>query len=270
VCELLGVSVAPAGQLGVYFHQFRPRADENQEGWGVAWWDDGWPRLVKEPARADESELAAELAADPPTGTMFIVHVRAATIGDVVLENTHPFAAAAIGRDWAFAHNGTVKDLERLDTGHFVQAGATDSEQSFHHLLTALERLGSRDDDSIARQVLATGRQLSSHDSLVNFLLSDGRTLFAYHDGHKTLHFIEKRAADLGEIGMSDDDYRLALRLGDDPDERAVVVASVPLTDEPGWQKLEAGEFLVIRDGVVAERVAPGGELRGSRAEAAS
>jgi predicted glutamine amidotransferase len=49
-----------------------------------------------------------------------------------------------------------------------------------------------------------------------------------------------------------------------------VVVASVPLTNEPGWRKLDAGEFLVIRDGLLLERVAPGGSVRGSRAQAAS
>jgi predicted glutamine amidotransferase len=255
VCELLGVSVVPAARLGVYFKEFRPRAEGNEEGWGIAWWEDGHPHVVKEPIRADESEIAATLAHDPPISDVFIVHVRAATIGHASVENTHPFTASALGREWGFAHNGTVKELDRLVTGAYEQTGDTDSELAFHHLLTRLERLGhAASDDEIAAGVLATGRELSEYDSRVNFLLSDGRTLFAYHDGHRTLHVVQKHAADLGEIPMADADYNLSLRLGDAPDERAVIVASVPLTDEPGWEKLDAGEFLVIRDGAITER----------------
>jgi len=118
-------------------------------------------------------------------------------------------------------------------------------------------------DEVLAARVLETGRELSLHDSRVNFLLSDGETLFAYHDGHKTLHVLEKRAGDFNEIDLADDDYDLSLqfgetlRLGDAPDERAVIVASVPLTPEPGWEKLDAGEFLVVRDGRLLERVPP-------------
>ena len=271
MCELLGVSVVPAARLGVYFHRFRPRAEENREGWGIAWWEDGGPQIRKEPLPAHESEMAARLADDHPVSEIFIVHVRAATIGEISVENTHPFTGRALGRDWVFAHNGTVQELDRLDTGAFRQHGETDSERAFHHLLTSLGTLeDDADDDAVARLVLDTGRELSLHDSRVNFLLSDGRTLLAYHDGHKTLHYVEKRAADLPEIDLADQDYDLSLNLGDAPDERAVIVASVPLTKEPGWKKLDAGEFLVVREGLVVERVPPGGPLAGSRAEAAT
>ncbi len=269
MCELLGVSVAPAAQFGVYFHEFRPRAEENREGWGIAWWSDGHPHVLKEPIPANESALAAELAEDPPMSEVFVVHVRAATVGNPTVENTHPFQAAALGREWVFAHNGTVQELDRLDTGSYEQVGDTDSERSFHHVLTRLGRLGPEPSDAvIAAEVLAAGRELSDCDSRVNFLLSDGRTVFAYHDGHKTLHVMEKRADDIGEIGMSDADYRLSLRLGDAPDEHAVIVASVPLTDEQGWRRLDAGEFLVIRNGVIVEQVPPAGQIQDLRVEA--
>lgn len=240
----------------MYFHEFRPRAEENREGWGIAWWENGHPTVLKEPIPADESQFAARLANDHPASEVFIVHVRAATVGEPTVENSHPFQAEALGRDWVFAHNGTVRDLERLNTGRYAALGTTDSELAFHHLLTRLELRADGDplsDDAIADEVLVAGRELSTHDSRVNFLLSDGTTLFAYHDGHKTLHVMEKHAADLGEIGMADDDYTLSLELGDAPAERAVIVASVPLTDEPGWRKLAAGSFLVIRGGEVVE-----------------
>ena len=259
MCELLGISVSPAARLGVYFSEFRPRAESNREGWGISWWEDGVAHLLKEPVRADESELAARLADDPPVSDVFILHVRAATVGRLSLQNTHPFAGDAGGRRWVFAHNGTVRELDRLDTGIFRQQGETDSERAFHHLLTRLDRLGPDPaPDVLSKEVLETGRELSDRGSKVNFLLSDGETLFAYHDGHKTLHYVEHRAESLPEIGMADQDYRLSLRLGDAPDERAVIVASVPLTREPGWTKLEPGDFLVIRSGRVESHVRSG------------
>jgi glutamine amidotransferase len=267
MCELLGMSVAPAARLGVYFHEFRPRAAENREGWGIAWWHDGRAEIRKEAVPAHESALAARLADEHPASEMFIVHVRAATVGDLTEANAHPWCAAALGREWVFAHNGTVQELDRLDLGRFRQEGETDSERAFHHVLTRLEQLvaadptAAADDARLAAAILAAGRELSEHDSRVNFLLADGTTLYAYHDGHKTLHVLEKHADDLGEIGMADDDYRLALCLGDAPDEHAVVVASVPLTGEPGWEKLTAGSFLVVRAGQVVRRVEPGGAL---------
>jgi glutamine amidotransferase len=270
VCELLGASVAPAARLGVYFKQFRPRAEENREGWGIAWAASDGMRVVKEPVRADESDVAARLASDPPLSTTFIVHVRAATVGAATTENTHPFRARALGRDWVFAHNGTVLELERLDPSGFEQLGDTDSELAFHHLLHRLvTRVGDAPgsaadpeaDMAIAAELLAAARELSERGSKANFLLTDGRTLFAYHDGHKTMHVLERRAVDLDEIDMGDDDYAVSLRLADAPEERAAIVASVPLTEEPGWRRLDAGEFLVLRGGVVVDQVPAGGRL---------
>ena len=139
MCELLGVSVAPAARLGVYFNEFRPRAEENREGWGIAWWANGHPSILKEPVPAHESDMAARLAEEHPASEVFIVHVRAATVGEPTVENSHPFQAEALGRDWVFAHNGTVRDLERLNTGRYTALGTTDSELAFHHLLTRLE-----------------------------------------------------------------------------------------------------------------------------------
>ncbi len=264
MCELLGVSVSPAARLGVYFHEFRPRAEENPDGWGIAWWTGGRAEIRKEAVPAHESELAARLAEEHPASEMFIVHVRAASVGDLDTANAHPWRGTAGGREWVFAHNGTVQELDRLDTGAFVQEGQTDSEQAFHHLLTRLDRLESAgvvDDTRLAAEILAVGRELSERDSRVNLLLSDGVTLYAYHDGHKTLHVLEKEASDLPDMDLDDEDYRLALTLGDAPHERAVIVASVPLTGESGWERLPAGSFLVIRAGHVIERVPPGGAL---------
>jgi predicted glutamine amidotransferase len=231
VCELLAASSAAPARLDPYLAEFRTRAAENREGWGIAWWRDGRPEVHKEPVPADESALAARLVAEHPAATMFVAHVRAATVGDRTLANTHPWVATALGREWVFAHNGTVRDVDRLDPGDHARTGDTDSELAFLHLLTRLDAQAAvlgEDPGALAGAVHAVGRDLSACDSRVNFLLTDGTTLFAYHDGHKTLHLLERPGS--------------------------VVFASVPLTPEPGWTRLAAGAFVVVAAGRVVAR----------------
>ena len=224
---------------------------------GVGWYENGRPRVVKETRRADHSAKAESLAQEPPRSDLFVIHVRAATVGRIAYENTHPFMASAIGRPWIFAHNGTIRDLGRLSRGEFRQRGETDSERAFHYLLSRLENLDEAADEAeVTADILAGARELS-RGGRVNFLLTDGRSLFAYHDGHRTLHFLERRAddpEDLGHLRVADDsDYTVDLDVADVPEERAVVVATVPLTDEP-WTRMGVGEFLVCRDGRVLAR----------------
>jgi len=240
VCELLGVSAARPVRIQAYFDEFRAHAVDNPDGWGIAWWEADVPTVVKEELAANVSELAARTGAEHPASSTFVVHVRAASVGALTVDNAHPFVGPASERTWVFAHNGTVEDLARLDLGHHVAAGETDSEQAFHHLLTRLERSPAATDDDLAAEVLATARELSEGESRVNFLLSDGTALFAYHDGHKTMHLLER----------------------DTPEGPVVVVASLPVSEEPGWAALAPGTFVEARGGVVVRRVDPGPWIR--------
>lgn len=251
MCELLGISVDPAATMGLYLSAFRRRATENDSGWGVAWYEGGRSRVVKEPHRADHSAQADALAHRPPTSSLFLVHVRAATVGPVALHNTHPFAASLFGRDWVFAHNGTIHRLDGLPTGGRSPLGQTDSEIAFHHVLHCLEGLGPQPEEQDVETVVRDAARELSRRGKANFLLSDGEALFAHYDGHKTLHYATRHDGNLGTVRVADDDYTIDLHLPEvATSERAVIVASVPLSDEP-WVALEPGSFLVCRDGRV-------------------
>jgi predicted glutamine amidotransferase len=252
LCELLGISVSPPAQMGLYFKAFRPRAIENISGWGVGWYEDSKAQVIKEAVRADQSARALELQNDPPTSATFIIHVRAATVGDISDVNTHPFTEELNNKSWIFAHNGTVKNLETLPRGGYVAKGETDSEAAFHYLLSRLVDASNADEELDA--VASSATELSKNGK-ANFLLTDGNMLYVYYDGHKTLHYIERVPNELTEgFEGSDDDYSIDLEGAPGGQERAVVCASVPITSD-AWTAMSPGELLVCRDGVVAQRM---------------
>jgi len=88
------------------------RGVRNADGWGIAHWDDSGPSILKSthPAFADRffAETAEEISSQA-----VIAHVRAATVGKVAEENTHPFHHGP----WVFAHNGTITGLSRCRPG---------------------------------------------------------------------------------------------------------------------------------------------------------
>ena len=53
--------------------------------------------------------MATFLQGYPLKSRNIIAHVRKATIGEVSLENAHPFIRELWGRQWVFAHNGDLK-----------------------------------------------------------------------------------------------------------------------------------------------------------------
>jgi len=85
------------------------RGRRNADGWGLARWKASTPQVVRStlPAFADR-EFVHE--AEATRSRVALAHVRAATVGDVLLENVHPFHHGP----WAFAHNGTLTAHRQL------------------------------------------------------------------------------------------------------------------------------------------------------------
>ncbi len=149
-------------------------------------------------------------------------------------------------RCFAFAHNGTVKGIKARALRRLRAEGDTDSEHAFLWLLEQLADTPEAEFAARLKQEADAIRELGRF----NFLMSDGRTLWAYADN--ALHFIERRPPYGGElVRLEEDGYAICLSEVQRPDERAVLVATVPLTNETGWRKLHAGELLIVRDGRV-------------------
>ena len=70
-----------------------------------------------------------------------IAHIRKATIGEVSVNNAHPFERYDdSGRRWVLAHNGTIFDSEALAPYQYTQTGTTDSERILLYIVDQMNK----------------------------------------------------------------------------------------------------------------------------------
>jgi glutamine amidotransferase len=228
------------------------RGVRNADGWGIAQWKDEGPRVSRntDPAFADHqfTEIASSVSSDA-----VLAHVRAATVGNVALQNTHPFTHGP----WAFAHNGTIGSFEHvathLDIGYYGPPdGETDSELAFLWILNRMKEHGldpekPADDlepivDLVADAVLELVRISllagAPESPKLNFLLSDGNHLVASRWGNTLYWTFRRGIADCSVCGTSHCPQA-------DTDYRSVVIASEPITDED-WAEVAEGSVIGV------------------------
>src|SRR5579871_271711 len=195
MCELMGLSFAKPIPADFSIREFALRSEENADGWGLGWYPDRSLAVVKEPVQWRSSPYTGFLETYPNLqARIYIAHVRHKTTGGVATHaDTHPFGRELAGRDFCFAHNGTLEgSFWKLPLGRFRPVGATDSEYLFCHLLEEIAQrpqlLNAEGDWCWLRDALAAINRCGK----LNCLLSDSRQLFCYHDaGYKGLHWRE-------------------------------------------------------------------------------
>jgi len=251
MCELMGMSFARPLSAAFSIQTFAPRSAENPDGWGLAWYPDQAAAIVKEPVKWGESNFARFLETYPSLrSSLYIAHVRHKTVGNAPCHaDSHPFSRERGGREYCFAHNGTLLDpVWTLPTGHYTPLGNTDSEQGFCHLLHTLdERGGTLDDEESWRWLHGELSRLNSYGKF-NTLFSDGVHLFCYHDlgAWKGLTF-RPMILDQDHRRLSDETVDVSLA-GAGPNV-GYVVATCPL-DDSNWRKFHVGELIVFSEGI--------------------
>ncbi len=250
MCRLFGQHAHPGFDLCEPLcsaeNALRFQSHQHPHGWGIGWYQGGVPerRVGLLPAHRDDAFVEAARAA---RSQVVLAHVRDASIGPVVEENTHPFVH---GR-WLFAHNGTIARYKRSrrvreailaevdpDLRALIR-GDTDSERCFYLYLSRLRARAPLDGADLGhvRRALAETTDVlvriadprAAKPSSVNLLVSDGRLLAACRRG-RTLHV----AADAGP-------------------RHAVVVASERI-GRAAWLEVPEGGFVGTEDGVTAVR----------------
>jgi predicted glutamine amidotransferase len=217
------------------------------DGTGLGTFDsEGRPVVSKQPLAAYEDQQFSQEAREVSSRT-FVAHVRYASTGAVSPENTHPFEQ----RDRLFAHNGVIEDLGRLEEelgeARSLVHGDTDSERYFALITREIERDG---DVSAAIGRAAGWIAANLPVFALNLVLITATDLWAfrYPDVHD-VYVLERSAG--GPTGARHLDHASArgsvrVRSGDLAKRPAVVVASEPMDEDPGWHALRSGELLHV------------------------
>jgi predicted glutamine amidotransferase len=259
MCRILGIVADEAAEFSFCLRE-APRSlgflsREHPDGWGVAVYDEakGWG-LRKQPLSAFADPVFVEVAGQS-RGKMLIAHVRRRTVGPVSPENTHPFASGP----WVFAHNGTIEEIDRLRAAASLERlaqvrGSTDSEVFFAYLLSRLDAVGGSAppgtriatvqevDDALTSAVTDVATRPGF--GACNFLLSDGETLYAFRLG-RTLHLLERSRRDEPHSVLASESTGTVMEAHWAPRQRAVLVASEQITDEP-WVAVAEGTLLKV------------------------
>jgi transglutaminase-like putative cysteine protease/predicted glutamine amidotransferase len=197
--------------------------------------------------------------------SLFVVHIRSATWGAVSDANTQPFHRAWGGRDWLFAHSGSlVQRPTPRPGGPFEPVGSTDTELVFCELMNRFAERGWR---SLAEADLEVVRGWhESFDELGNLtsVLSDGHDLCVYADRNGSRIFLCEVLPPYERCALGDRDLEVDLCRRGVKARKGVVVSSSPLEidGEPAadrWQAVPPGHLVVVRQGAVRAEVAPDG-----------
>ncbi len=226
----------------------------NGDGVGIAWYNhsiDATPALYKSILPAWNDKNLTHIA-NKVRSTCFLGHVRSSTIGNVNLENTHPY----IYQQYAFVHNGTIEDFDKLkyslhkllkqDVFNAIH-GQTDSEHLFmllmHYLNQSMANATTKQIIKAYHKMISqiTKRQRrfgGSTKARISTVLTDGERLFAsrYHSYNSlaplTLYFTK---------------LNLANNKLQNNDNNAILIASERLNDcADAWIEVPMNHLLVV------------------------
>ena len=218
------------------------------DGTGLGWFgDDGTPWVDKAAIAAWE-DAAFALEARELCSANYLAHVRFASTGGLRPENTHPFVQD--GR--MLAHNGVIEGLGVLERAlgdyRSLVAGETDSER-FFALVT--RQIHAHDGDvgaGLAAAARWAARELPLY--ALNVILASGDEQWALrYPETNDLYVLERGAG--GPAGSERLDHasstgRIHVSCGDLAEAPAVVFATEPMDDDPGWRNLEPGELVHV------------------------
>ena len=191
MCELFGMSARHAATVSLSLEEFSRHGGltgPHKDGWGIAWYDEGDIRLIKEVHPAATSACVRFLQTNPLSSALVISHVRRATLGPVASRNCQPFVRELGGVWHCFARNGDLPAIAsdaRFRADSFRPVGDTDSEQAFCALMDALRPLWAPGPaPSLAARTEVVSRFGAALRELgpANFLYCDGDALFAHAD----------------------------------------------------------------------------------------
>ena len=235
---------------------------DHAHGWGIATYQDGIPH-VKKKTTAAYADQSFSMAAEQTYSTAIIAHVRRATVGDISIENTHPF----VWDRWTFAHNGTVAGFDILrnqlesETKPELQkqrTGQTDSEQYFLWLVSRAEKytrpgLSANEIADFKGVLQSSVKQLAERCNAVapdeitrlNFMLTDGELMIACRWNHSLFTVRREGVYECEICGIPHIHHHATIN------HRSVSIASEPVTHEQ-WEEVENHSIIAFNLGIAS------------------
>ena len=249
------------------------QSERHPDGWGVAYYREGAPHLLKSTRTALECSLFQRVSGVVTSETV-VAHLRRATQGELSLINTHPFQYGP----WVFAHNGNIKAFAMVrprllaaiasELRAFI-LGETDSELIFYLILTHLSARGdlrARDYPvaevcgaiAAARaQIVELAGEFSRADgdpreTYLTFVLTNGVVMVA-HQGGKGLHYSTYK----GRCPERDTCPAFAPECEAETTGHVnhLIFSSEPLQGENVWLPMAAGQMVGVDGGMTLHRV---------------
>ncbi len=257
MCELLGMSANVPTDICFSFAGLMERGGgtgPHNDGWGIAFYKGRAVQEFRDPSPSYRSEIAHLIRSYPIKSCITISHIRQANVGDVCLENTHPFVRELWGRQWVFAHNGQLKDSEKLPLGVEQPIGTTDSEHAFCWLLRNIRQrypLAPENSTDFWQFLKGCCDQLGEL-GVCNLLFSDSDYLYVYCS--TKLQRITRRSP-FGLTELKDQTLQVDFDQHTTNNDIVAVIATEPLTKNEQWTPLQKGEFLVYRLGKIVAQL---------------
>ena len=251
MCQLLGMNCNVPTDICFSFQGFSQRGgitDTHKDGWGIGFFEGAGARIFIDSKATIESPLAEFIKHYPIHSMNVIAHIRRATQGAVALANCHPFSREMWGQYWMFAHNGDLKGFYPSLAGHYRPVGATDSERAFCYILDHLRQEFSAAPLNSSRlypHLKRLADEISAYGRF-NFLLSNGELLYAHC--WDNLSYV-LRQPPFTTAHLVDQDVTVDFSTVTGPDDKAVIVATKPLTDDEEWVTMQPGELVVFHMG---------------------
>ncbi len=180
-------------------------SQKHPDGWGVAYYIEQTPHLIKSTDCAMEDQLFQKVSGVVSSHTV-IAHIRKATQGSHTILNSHPFQYGK----WIFAHNGNIKNFKAVkdkllslvdhDFKRFI-LGTTDSEIIFFIILSHLKKGHTLADAEVTSELLTKVIKESVNEIMnvigdlnhnntpvdtenyLSFIMSSGPVMVAFNGG---------------------------------------------------------------------------------------
>jgi glutamine amidotransferase len=221
LCRLFAFSSDDEKNINEQLIQFFSGSKYHPHGWGLAVYKDNKNlKIAKEPMEAKESKLCYEITNHSICTKLSLAHIRKATVGNVTLENTHPFVRKLEDKKWIFCHNGTI-DYPHWNLDGYKPKGETDSEKIFCTILNNLPKK-SKNIERVYNSILNTIGDISSYGKLIT-IFTDGERLFVYSNLEKHLYFLKG--------------------------EKDILFSTKPLDNNQSWMPLPKDTLYVYKDG---------------------